>query len=117
MEEGRMSCIFCDIVAGKIQANVVHEDDRCLAFRDVAPKAPTHILVVPKQHLRDLDVCEKTHESLLGHLLLTAKELAAKHGLAKGYRVVLNRGEHGGQSVDHLHVHVMGGRAMAWPPG
>ena len=112
-----MSCIFCDIAAKKIRSNLVHEDDRCVAFHDVAPRAPTHVLVVPKEHVSDLDAAAAHQESLLGHLLLVAKDVAAKQGLAGGYRVVLNRGADGGQSVDHLHFHVLGGRALTWPPG
>jgi len=112
-----MSCIFCDIAAKKIRSNLVHEDDRCVAFHDVAPKAPTHVLVVPKEHVSDLDAVVAHQESLLGHLLLVAKDVAAKQGLVGGYRVVLNRGADGGQSVDHLHLHVLGGRALTWPPG
>ena len=112
-----MSCIFCDIAAKKIPSKIVHEDARCVAVHDVSPKAPTHVLVIPKEHLRDLDAVGWDQESLLGHLLLVAKDVAAKQGLAGGYRVVLNRGADGGQSVDHLHVHVLGGRALAWPPG
>jgi histidine triad (HIT) family protein len=112
-----MSCIFCDIAAKRIASKIIHEDSRVLAFHDVSPKAPTHVLVIPKEHVRDLDAATDGHESLLGHLLLVARDVAAAQGLASGYRVVLNRGADGGQSVDHLHVHVLGGRALAWPPG
>ena len=112
-----MTCIFCEIAAKRIPSKIVHEDADVLAFHDVTPQAPTHVLVIPKQHLRDLDGTTPEHQSLLGHLLLVAKDVAAKQGLARGYRVVMNRGADGGQSVDHLHVHVLGGRAMKWPPG
>ena len=112
-----MTCIFCEIAAKRIPSKIVHEDADVLAFHDVSPQAPTHVLVIPKQHLRDLDGTTPDHQSLLGHLLLVAKDVAAKQGLAGGYRVVMNRGADGGQSVDHLHLHVLGGRPMKWPPG
>lgn len=111
------NCVFCDIVEGKIPAKIVHEDHLCLAFHDVSPKAPTHVLVIPREHVSDLDEVAAGQELLLGHLLLAAKEVAAKEGLGSGYRVVVNRGKDGGQTVDHLHLHVLGGRQMAWPPG
>ena len=111
------ACIFCDIVEGKIPSKIVHEDRLVVAFHDASPKAPTHLLVVPREHLRDLDAAKPEHESLLGHLLLIAKEIAAKVGLESGYRVVVNRGPDGGQTVDHLHVHLLGGRPLGWPPG
>lgn len=111
------NCVFCDIVEGKIPAKVIHEDHLALAFHDVSPKAPTHVLVIPREHITDLDEAAPEQELLLGHLLIAAKEVAAKAGLGRGYRVVINRGEHGGQTVDHLHVHVLGGRPLAWPPG
>jgi len=110
-------CIFCDIVKGKIPAKIVHQDPLSLAFHDVSPKAPTHVLVVPREHLDDLDAATPEKELLLGHLLMVAKEVAAKQGLEGGYRLVVNRGEDGGQTVDHLHVHVLGGRRLHWPPG
>ena len=111
------NCLFCDIVEGKIPARLAHEDHLCLAFHDISPKAPTHVLVIPREHLDDLDAARPGNELLLGHLLLAAQEVARKEGLADGYRVVINRGADGGQTVDHLHVHVLGGRALSWPPG
>jgi len=110
-------CIFCDIVAGKIPSKNVHEDDLAVAFHDVSPKAPTHILVIPRDHVPDLDAAEPGREPLLGHLMLVAKKVAAEAGLSNGYRVVVNRGADGGQTVDHLHLHVLGGRPLTWPPG
>lgn len=110
-------CIFCDVASGKIPAKLVHEDPVVIAFHDISPQAPTHVLVIPREHIEDLDAVSKEEETLLGHLLLVAKEIAAKEGLGNGYRVVVNRGSDGGQSVDHLHVHVLGGRPLAWPPG
>ena len=112
-----MTCIFCDIAAGRIPAKVVLSDDRLVAFHDIAPKAPVHVVVIPKEHLADLDAAGAGHEGLLGGLMLAAKEVASRLGLAGGYRVVVNKGADGGQSVDHLHLHVLGGRAMGWPPG
>ena len=111
------SCIFCDIVERRIDAQLVYEDHLVVAFRDVAPKAPTHILVVPREHVADLDHASPAQELLLGHLLIVARDVAASQDLGQGYRVVVNRGEHGGQTVDHLHVHVLGGRPLGWPPG
>ena len=111
------ACVFCAIAAGKIPSKIVHEDPLVVAFRDIAPKAPTHVLVIPREHVDDLDAASPAHERLLGHLLLVAKEIAAKEGLGNGYRLVVNRGADGGQTVDHLHVHLLGGRALRWPPG
>lgn len=113
-----MSCLFCRIVAGEIPASIVHRDGDVLAFRDIAPKAPVHILVVPVRHLPGLAEASGEDRELLGRLLLTVRELAAREGLDEtGYRVVANHGADGGQSVPHLHLHLLGGRAMSWPPG
>ena len=111
------SCIFCDIVEGKIPAKLIHEDHLAVAFHDVSPKAPVHVLVIPREHVSDLDAATPGQELLMGHLLLQAREVAAKAGLTDGYRVVVNRGADGGQTVDHLHLHVLGGRPLSWPPG
>ena len=109
--------IFAKIISREIAADIVHEDERCLAFRDVAPQTPVHILVIPKKPLVGLqDACPQD-ESLLGHLLLVASQLAKQEGLAQGYRCVINAGAEGGQSVYHLHVHLLGGRQLEWPPG
>lgn len=108
--------IFGRIVRGEAQADVVYEDDRAMAFRDVAPKAPTHILVVPKKPIEKLSAASQEDEALLGHLLLVASRVAAEAGL-ESWRLVLNNGAGAGQTVFHLHVHLLGGRAMAWPPG
>lgn len=112
-----MDCIFCRIVAGQIPAKKVKEDSEWLAFHDIDPKAPTHILVIPKKHLASLAHAEPADQALLGRLLLAAAEVAREQGLGKGYRVVVSTGPEGGQTVDHLHLHVMGGRQMHWPPG
>jgi histidine triad (HIT) family protein len=111
------SCIFCDVVEGRIDARLIYEDHLVVAFHDIAPKAPTHVLVVPREHVADLDHASPEQELLLGHLLIVAKDIASSQKLSQGYRVVVNRGEHGGQTVDHLHVHVLGGRLLGWPPG
>jgi len=112
-----MSCIFCKIVAGEIPSKAIYQDDLAYAFADIGPKAPVHILIVPREHIASLSEAAETHCDLLGHLLWTAKETARQQGLTKGYRVVVNSGEDGGQTVDHLHLHLMGGRPMTWPPG
>ncbi len=110
-------CIFCKIVAGTIPAKLLHEDELSIAFSDINPQAPVHVLVIPKEHLSSVAHATMEHTALLGHLLSTAAKIAEAQGLAKGYRVVTNVGADGGQTVDHLHLHVLGGRAMHWPPG
>lgn len=109
--------IFGKIIRREIPADIVYEDDLCLAFRDVQPQAPTHFLVIPKKHIAMLAEATSDDHAVLGHMLLKAKQVAADLGLEKGYRVVINNGEDGGQTVYHLHIHVLGGRALAWPPG
>ncbi len=110
-------CLFCKIVAGTIPAVRLHDDDLSLAFADIHPQAPTHVLVIPRQHLASTAHATARDAALLGHLLATAAHIAATQGLAKGYRLVINTGENGGQTVDHLHIHLLGGRPMHWPPG
>ncbi len=112
-----MNCLFCKIVNGEIPAQKLHEDDFCIAFADIHPQAPVHLLIIPRQHIGSLADVNAKDEPLLGHLLATATHLAETQKLAKGFRVVVNTGEEGGQTVDHLHLHVLGGRAMHWPPG
>lgn len=109
--------IFKKIIDRQIPADIVYEDDHCLAFRDVHPQAPVHVLVIPKREIASVDALADSDESLAGHLLLAARSIAAQLGLANGYRLVVNCGVDGGQTVDHLHVHLLGGRALAWPPG
>ncbi|MEQ8849629.1 histidine triad nucleotide-binding protein [Botrimarina sp.] len=109
--------LFTKIAAREIPADILYEDDRCLAVRDIAPQAPTHLLVVPKEPIESIDALEDGDPALAGHLLLVCKRVAAEQGLTGGYRVVINCGDDGGQSVDHLHLHVLGGRPMTWPPG
>ncbi len=112
-----MDCIFCKIVAGEIPAKKVMEDDHVIAFHDIDPKAPTHILIIPKKHIASLAQVEPGTEVLLGKLLATAAMVAREQGLDRGYRVVISTGPEGGQTVDHLHLHLLGGRPMHWPPG
>lgn len=112
------NCIFCKIIAGVIPSEKVYEDDVCVAFNDITPQAPTHILVIPKEHFDSLDKAEKSHKETLGHLLLTCAEIAREKGFAeKGYRTVINTNDDGGQTVFHLHVHLLGGRQFIFPPG
>lgn len=112
-----MSCLFCRIVEGSIPSTAVYQDDECYAFADIHPQAPVHVLVVPRKHITSLAEAGEGDVGLLGHLQWTAAEIARAKGLGNGYRVVMNIGEDGGQTVDHLHLHVLGGRAMHWPPG
>ena len=114
-----MECLFCKIVSGAIPAKKVFEDDSTIAFRDIHPQAPVHILVVPKRHFASLAEVGAGGEDevLLGHLLAVVSKIAREEKLADGYRTVINSGPDGGQTVDHLHFHLLGGRAMGWPPG
>ena len=112
-----MDCIFCKIIEGTIPSKAVYQDEYVFAFTDINPKAPVHLLIVPREHIASLGDTSNDKKELLGHLLRVAAELAGQRGLAKGYRVVVNTGEDGGQTVDHLHLHLLGGRAMTWPPG
>lgn len=109
--------IFGRIIRGEVPARIVHDDDRCLAFHDVAPQAPVHVLVIPKRPIPSLADTAPDDADLLGHLVFVATQLARSLGLADGYRLVVNCGRDGGQSVDHLHVHLLGGRRLGWPPG
>lgn len=111
-----MATIFGRILAGEIPCNKVYEDDLCLAFHDVSPQAPVHILVIPKREIPSLLHVEQTDDAILGHLLHRAAVIG-KQFAPGGFRVVINSGPDGGQTVDHLHLHVLGGRAMHWPPG
>ena len=112
-----MSCLFCKIIEGTIPSTAVYQDELGYAFADINPKAPAHVLIVPRQHIGSLIETDQSHRALLGHLLWTAAEIARKKGLANGYRIVVNTGEDGGQTVDHLHLHLLGGRPLNWPPG
>jgi histidine triad (HIT) family protein len=111
------SCIFCRIAAKDVGSSVVYENDDVVAFRDLSPQAPTHVLVIPRRHVTSLNEMVDADAALLGAMMLAAKEVATAAGLAAGYRVVINCGAAAGQSVAHVHLHVLGGRPMAWPPG
>ncbi len=111
-------CLFCRIVAGEIPATRLHEDEEVIAIRDVAPQAPTHVLVLPRRHVRSLADLTDGDAPLVGHLVTVATRLARAEGVdAAGYRIVANVGREGGQTVAHLHLHLLGGRPMTWPPG
>jgi len=111
-------CIFCKIAAGEIPATRVFEDDVCIAFNDLSPQAPKHILIIPRDHVDSLDTARSNDKETLGHLLLTAAEIAREKGFAEdGYRVVINTNSDGGQTVFHLHVHLLAGRPFVFPPG
>ena len=110
--------IFSKIIRKEIPANIVHEDEHCLAFHDVSPQAPVHVLVIPKKPIVSVEHLEPEDAATIGHIWLTIQKVARDLGLAEGgYRVVVNCGKDGGQSVDHLHYHLLGGRALSWPPG
>ena len=113
-----MDCLFCKMAAGQIKPDVVYEDDQVLAFRDIMPQAPVHVLVIPKRHVANIDALTDADAALAGHLLLTVRRVARQLGIAdSGFRVASNCNPHGGQTVYHLHFHLMGGRQMTWPPG
>jgi histidine triad (HIT) family protein len=109
--------IFSRIISGEIPARIVHDDDRCLVFHDVHPQAPIHLLVIPKKPIVNVAALESDDAALAGHLLLVAARVARLMGIEDGYRLVVNCGRDGGQSVDHLHVHLLAGRPLSWPPG
>ena len=109
------NCIFCKIIDKMIPAHIVKEHADYLVLRDINPQAPTHVLIVSKQHIRS--IAEFQDPQLLGRLFMAAKDVAAEHKLDKGFRLIVNTGEDGGQTVDHLHIHILGGRALGWPPG
>lgn len=113
-----MDCLFCRIVRGEIPSTKVYEDDDLYAFRDIDPKAPTHILLVPKVHHSSVNALDETSVSVVAKAYMVLKHLAEAEGIAQsGYRIVVNTGKDGGQSVDHLHFHLLGGRSLSWPPG
>ena len=111
-------CLFCKIVAGDIPAEIIYESESAIAFRDINPKAPTHVLIIPRQHIATINDLDEGNESTVGHLYMAAKAIAAAEGLADdGYRVVMNCNEAAGQTVFHIHLHLLGGRTLGWPPG
>lgn len=109
--------IFGKIIRKEIPATIIYEDEQCLAFQDVSPQAPKHFLVIPKKPIQQLSLAEDSDEQLLGHLMIIARKCAKEQGMENGFRVVVNDGKDGAQSVYHLHLHVLGGRQMSWPPG
>lgn len=113
-----MNCIFCKIINGEIPSQKVYEDDRILAFKDINPAAPIHIVIVPKEHISSANEINDSNNDVVGHIFKVAAALAKENGIAeRGYRIVNNCGEEGGQSVNHLHFHLIGGRNLQWPPG
>lgn len=115
IENYRPDCVFCKIIAGELPSHKLLDDQRVMAIADLNPQAPTHILVIPKEHLGNVNQCDDPN--LLGVLIQSATKVAKENGLVRGFRLVINTGVEGGQTVDHLHIHVLGGRAMLWPPG
>ncbi|MCY3800626.1 MAG: histidine triad nucleotide-binding protein [Chloroflexi bacterium] len=113
-----MKCLFCDIAARILPSEIVFETDDVIAFRDINPAAPVHVLVIPKEHIDGIAVVDQTHTALLGRLMLAAVEVSKSEGVAgDGFRLVINQGREGGQTVGHLHIHLLGGRQMRWPSG
>ncbi len=113
-----MNCLFCQIAQGEIPATVIFENEDVLAFRDIKPQAPTHLLIIPKKHIATINDCQLEDQQVLGSMILAAKELAQREQLSEpGYRLVFNVNADGGQQVYHIHLHVLGGRQMTWPPG
>jgi histidine triad (HIT) family protein len=111
-------CLFCRIIAGTIPANIVHQDDHLVAFKDINPQAPLHVLIIPRRHVATLNELADTDDQLVGEMVRRAAAIAREHGYAdRGYRTVFNCNAEAGQSVFHIHLHVLGGRAMTWPPG
>jgi len=110
-------CLFCNIIGGKTPSRKVYEDDKVFVFQDVKPQAPTHVLIVPKEHIRGLKEAQPEHSEIIGYMHLVAAQLARERGIEEGYRTVFNVGPLSGQSVFHLHLHLIGGRKMTWPPG
>lgn len=110
-------CIFCKIAAGEIPSQKLFEDEQCLVFKDIEPAAPVHLLVIPKEHIQSQAHAMEEHEAMLGHMVRIAAQVANEQALTNGFRMVVNTGKDGGQTVGHLHLHVLGGRQMHWPPG
>lgn len=111
------ACVFCEILQGQVPARIVYQDERAVAFEDLHPQAPTHVLVIPRKHFASLDEAAEEDEPLIGHLQRIAAQIAAERNITSGYRTVINTGPGAGQSVFHMHLHLLGGRAMRWPPG
>lgn len=112
-----MDCIFCKIIAKEIPSTLIYEDENVVAFHDINPQAPVHFLIIPKEHIESNDDMTEENSPIIGHVFAVAKRLAKENGLTNGYRIVNNCSDDGGQSVNHIHFHVLGGRKMLWPPG
>lgn len=112
-----MDCLFCKIINGEIPSNKVYEDDQVFAFRDIAPQAPTHILIIPKQHIKSASEIDESNSAVVAHIFEVAAKIAKQEGLDDGFRIVNNCGDIAGQTVKHLHFHLMGGREFGWPAG
>ena len=113
-----MDCLFCKIIKGEIPSAKVYEDDKVYAFRDIEPQAPVHVLIIPKEHIASANELTEENASIVGHIFAVAAKIAKEEGIAEGgYRIVNNCGQDGGQTVGHLHFHMLGGRSLAWPPG
>lgn len=110
-------CLFCKIIDGHIPSDLIYEDEKVIAFTDINPQAPVHFLVIPREHIKSLNEIDENHKNLIGHIVYIASKLATENGLEDGYRIVNNVGKQGGQTVDHIHFHVLGKRDMQWPPG
>ncbi len=110
-------CIFCKIVKGEIKSDIIFENDKIIAFKDLNPQAPIHILIIPKKHISRIENLEKEDSSLMGNLIFSAKEIADKLDIKNGYRLVFNNGANGGQEVEHIHLHLLAGRKFTWPAG
>jgi histidine triad (HIT) family protein len=118
MNDDSKRCLFCRIARREAPGKIVFEDDSVVAFEDLHPRSPTHVLIIPRKHIESLDAMQPEDEAVVGHLHAIAALLARQHGIHQtGYRTVINTGDHAGQSVFHIHLHLMGGRSMAWPPG
>lgn len=118
MSKSEQDCLFCKILAGEIPADVIYESESAIAFRDINPQAPTHVLIIPRMHVATINDITESDQAMVGSLYSAAKEIAAAEGIAdEGYRVVMNCNEGAGQTVFHLHLHLLGGRALGWPPG
>lgn len=110
-------CLFCNIINGKIPSNLIYEDEKVIAFNDINPQAPVHYLVIPKDHIESADSINENNKNLIGHIIFVASKLAKEQGLSNGYRIINNCGSDGGQTVGHIHFHILGKREMLWPPG
>lgn len=111
------NCLFCNIINGEIPSTLIYEDEKVIAFEDINPQAPVHYLVIPREHIQSMAHIDESNKELLGHILSVASKIAKNQGLDSGYRIINNCGEDGGQTVDHIHFHILGKRKMLWPPG